>query len=322
MFEEILYGWLAFRLGLSIALGVRTANRLRRDETSRTAFAWVVRLHVICAGVTWILEAMVRAANIPAGGLVAVGVFPMLLMYTVWVPFVDGLGFAAVTAIVAVVLVRRRLVRYRDEMLLGEPEQRLRAAQACEFLGWLARQAVPELVQATSDPEAELRYRAVRALGAIRPDETDTVDALRRCLTDRDGRVRIAAGCALARLKAADNAIVLPGVLAALQSEDDDLRELGVRAASVMKQDAAPAAELLAAMTEHWKLAAAAFEALRAIGPAAQPALNKLLTHPKKTVRQSASIALSQIPPEDAIDEPYSLRRLRGIRPALPRAGD
>src|SRR4051812_7332614 len=105
VFEEILYGWLAFRLALSVALGVRTANRLRRDETSRRAFAWVAHLHLIGCGITWVLEATVRAANLGVGAAAAVIAIPVLLLYTIWVPFVDGLGFAAVTAIVAIVLV-------------------------------------------------------------------------------------------------------------------------------------------------------------------------------------------------------------------------
>jgi HEAT repeat protein len=248
----------------------------------------------------------------------AIGAFPVVLLYTVWVPIVDGLGFAAVTAIVAVLLVRRRLTEYRDQMLLGEPEQKVRAAQACEFLGCLGREAVPELIQATVDSDSDLRYRAVRALGIVKPREAEAVDAIRRCLTDRDGRVRIAAGCALGRLKIEESGIVLPSILAALQSDDDDLREIGVRAAITLRFDAAPAVEPIAALADYWKFSGVAFEALRSIGPAARPALTRLQHHPKQSIRRSATIALSQISPDAGpTGQP---QRIRGVlRPAVPR---
>jgi HEAT repeat protein len=239
-------------------------------------------------------------------------------LYTVWVPIVDGLGFAAVTAIVGICLVHSWLTEYRDQMLLGEPEQKLRAAQAWEFLGSLAREAVPELNQATVDTDADLRYRAVRALGAVKPSDADPIDAIRRCLTDRDGRVRIAAGCALARLQVEESDIVLPAILAALQSNDDDVRELGVRAAVTLRHDAAPAVDPIAALADHWKFSAAAIEALRLIGPAARPALTRLQHHPKQSIRRSATIALSQISPDAGrAGQP---QRIRGVlRPAVPR---
>src|SRR2546423_1541385 len=83
----------------------------------------------------------------------------------------------------------------------GGAGPRVRAARACEFLGWLARPAVPELLEAAAGPDADLRFRVARALGRVNPrDPAAALDALRRGLADPDDRVARAAACALAWL--------------------------------------------------------------------------------------------------------------------------
>jgi HEAT repeats len=297
MFVDVLYAWLVVRLAVSLGLGARAANRLRHDESSRRAFAWVGRLHVIGAGVTWLLEALVRVEERPIAGLLPkLLALPIMLLWTCWVPVTDAFAFGAVTALIAVLLVRRRLARYRDELILGEPEQRVRAAQACEFLGRLAEPALPELVEVTSDPDPELRYRAVRAIGAVRPRDPATVsDTLRRALRDSDPRVRMAAGCSLTTLGAADPAAVLPEVAAALRSGDEDLQAVAVKAAEALSFNAVPLVELLAGLAGHWKLGQAAIQALRTIGEPAIPVLTKLSEDADPTVQQAAIGALGHI---------------------------
>ena len=297
MFLELLYTWLVVRLGVSLALGARAANRLRHDETSRRAFAWVGRLHVIGAGVTWLLEALVRVEDRAIAGLLPkLLALPIMLLWTCWVPGVDALAFGAVTAVAAILLVRRRLARYRDELILGEPEQRVRAAQACEFLGRLAEPALAELVEVTSDPDTELRYRAVRAIGAVRPrDPAAVADTLRRALRDSDQRVRMAAGCALTTLGAADPSAVLPEIEAALRSADEDLQALGVRATEALGVDAVPLVDLLAGLAGHWKLGQRAIQALRTIGEPAIPVLTRLSEHADPAIQQAAIGALGHI---------------------------
>jgi hypothetical protein len=296
MFVDLLYGWLGVRLALSIVFGVRAANRLRHDETSRRAFAWMGRFHLAGAAVTWVLEALVRVDARPlAGPLAQVLVFPLMLLYTCWVPVVDALGFMAVSALVAVLLVRRRLARYRDELILGEPEQRVQAARACEFLGRLAAPAMPELLEVAADPDPELRFRAVRAVGAIRPADPEATDRVRRALTDTDPKVRAAAGCTLAMLGAGDHPAVVPGVIAALKADEDDMREAGVRAAWKLEAAAAPAIDPLVSLAEHWKLGRMAIEALAVIGEPAAPALTRLRSHPDPKVQEAALGALNRI---------------------------
>src|SRR5262245_48257814 len=185
MLVDLLYAWLAVRLVLSIAFGVRAANRLRYDETSEQAFSRMGCFHGGGAAVTWVLEALIRWFNLPpAGPVVQLVVFPLMLLYTFWVPLLDGLGFMAISGLVAFLLVRWRLVRYRDELLLGEPEQRIRAARACEFLGTWARTAVPELLEASTDTDTELRAHAARALGRIQIRPSEVLESLNRLLAD------------------------------------------------------------------------------------------------------------------------------------------
>jgi HEAT repeat protein len=256
----------------------------------------MMRLHLLLGAVTWTLEAAIRMANAPPGPAAQAGTFPLMLAYTVWVPFVDCLAFAGVSMAVAILLVRQRLDRYLEELARGEPDQRMRAARACEFLGRTARRAVPELLVAAADPDAELRYAVLRALGSICPVDPAEAEPVHRALTDRDDRVRTAAACVLAIHGLADGSAVLAGVTTALASNDDDMKAMGVRAATNIGPAAAAAVEPLGALAaEHWRLSNAAIVALKAIGPAAEPTLRKLSVHKDPVIRGGASGALSCI---------------------------
>jgi hypothetical protein len=297
MLETALDAWLVVRLLISIALGVRTANRLRHDETSRRAVRQMGTLHVAAACVTWALEALIREQNLPPAGPVGgVLLFPFMLLVTTWVPLVDTVVFFLISAVISIVLVRRRLGRYREELLLGEPEQRARAADACSFLSWLARRALPELLQVAGDPDADLRFRTARALGRVgRHNLTDTKVALRQVLTDREERVRLMAACALAMLGETDPPVV-DGVLAALSAEDEDLRGEAFRAVSKLGPAAGDlGAERVLALVDHWKYTWAVPSTLSMIGPPAVPALVVLLVHPKARFRSTVAGALGRL---------------------------
>jgi len=298
MLENLLYGWLVVRLLLSIALGVRAANRLRYDAATRAELHRMVGFHMVAAGVTWFLEALIREQNLPANGgpVLRVFVFPMLLIWTVWVPLVDTAGFFVVSAAVAAGLARSRLGRYRQELLLGEPAQRVRAARACEFLGKLARPAVPELVDVMTDPDRELRYRAARALGRVEaPEPGGSIAALRRALADPDERVALAAGCALALRKESDPPVVA-GVVAALADPDDEMRGEGLRAVRVLGPAAgADAPERVLALVDHWKFGTMVPLTLGKIGPESVPALAVLLTHRSPQIRSAAATQLGKL---------------------------
>jgi hypothetical protein len=298
MLENLLYGWLVVRLLLSVVLGVRTANRLRHDAATQAELHRMVGFHIVAAGVTWFLEALIRENNMPVNGapVVRAFVFPMVLIWTVWVPFVDTAGFFLVSVAVAAGLARARLGRYREELLLGEPGQRVRAARACEFLAQLARPAVPELVDVMTDPDPDLRYRAARALGRVEPREpTAAVEALRRALFDRDERVVLAAACALAQLKES-SAPVVAGAVAALAAADDEVRGEGLRAVRVLGPAAGTdAPERILALVDHWKFGSMVPLTLGKIGPEAVPALAVLLAHRSSQIRSAAATQLGKL---------------------------
>jgi HEAT repeat protein len=301
MLETALDIWLVIRLLISAVLGVRTANRLRHDETSQRAVRQMGALHLVAACVTWVLEAFIRDQNLPAvaGPVAGIILFPFMLITTVWVPIVDAVVFFLISAVISVLLVRRRLTRYREELLLGEPYQRARAADACSFLGRLGRPALPELMHVAGDPDAELRFRTARALGRVNPrDRAEPVACLRQSLVDSEKRVRLMAACALAMLGEADPPVV-DGVLTALAMPDEeDLRGEGYRAIPKLGPAAGElGAERLLALTDHWKYTWGAATMLSHIGAPAVPALVVLLSHPKIRVRSAAAASLGRIGP-------------------------
>jgi HEAT repeat protein len=253
--------------------------------------------HVVASCVTWVLEALIRVQNLPpAGAAVGAVAFPFMLLSCVWVPIVDALAFFLISAVIGVLLVRRRLGRYRDELLLGEPEQRARAADACSFLHLLGRPALPELLHVIADPDPELRFRTARALGRISPrDPAHAKACLRNALADREERVRLMAACALAMLKETDPPIV-DGVLAALVVEDEYLRGEAFRAIPKLGDAAGElGAERVLSLADHWKYTWSVPATLSRIGKPAVPALVVLLSHEKTRIRSAAAGALGQI---------------------------
>lgn len=314
MLENLLYGWLVVRLGLSVVLGVRTANRLRADAATQAELHQMIGFHLIAAGVTWFLEGLIRVGNMPVNGppVMQVVIFPFVLLSTIWVPLVDTVGFFLVSTVVAAVLVRARLARYREEMILGEPGQRVRAARACAFLGPLARPAVPELLEALTDPDPVLRFRAARAFGRVVPhDPSATIEALRRALADRDERVYLAAACALALLKQT-NPPVVAGAVGALAIEDDEIRGEGLRAVRTLGPVAgADAAERVLALVNHWKFGAQVPQVLGMIGREAVPALVVLLNHPATPIRTGAITQLGKLGPGAVVAIPDLQARSR-----------
>jgi HEAT repeat protein len=74
---------------------------------------------------------------------------------------------------------------------------RCSAARALAAMGPKAKEAVPALVQALSDPEPLVRDAAAAALGSIGAAATEAVPALIEALEDWNGFVRQAAAKAL-----------------------------------------------------------------------------------------------------------------------------
>jgi HEAT repeat protein len=74
-------------------------------------------------------------------------------------------------------------------VLLGDPDTRTRVVVSTS-LKRIGRPAVPALIAALRNPDAELRARAATLLSKIAPDDDDVTTALRHASGDRDAEVR------------------------------------------------------------------------------------------------------------------------------------
>ena len=84
----------------------------------------------------------------------------------------------------------------REELHNSNPAMRYEAARACGELE--AKAAVPDLVKLVSDPDREVQFAAVGALGQIGGEKAKRV--LERCAQSADEAMRVAAEDALAEL--------------------------------------------------------------------------------------------------------------------------
>src|SRR5262245_3889386 len=84
----------------------------------------------------------------------------------------------------------------------GSAADRRAAADALADMGSAAQDAVPQLITALAADDAELQWRAARALGII--GDANANGALRKATTDSDAIVRAQAIFALGRMKADD----------------------------------------------------------------------------------------------------------------------
>jgi HEAT repeat protein len=234
------------------------------------------------------------------------------------------------------------------------------AADALADLGAAGRSAVPQLLAALESKDAELRWRAARALGMV--GDPKSLDALRKHAADADAGVRAQSIFALGRFRADDQAS-LTAVIARLTDPEPAVRRATVTALRMIKadrskviplvvkvlEDADPSVvlpalhalaeggpEVVPALTEALENKEARYWAcvvLSAMGPAAKgaaPALAKAATDERPEVRSQALLALAEIGPEaksagpaaaKALDDPFlSVRYAAAF--ALGRIGD
>jgi len=92
-------------------------------------------------------------------------------------------------------------------------------------------------------------------------------------------------------------AAAVPGLTAALEDPDPEIRRLACYALSQIRRPAAPAAAHLAHLLSDadLQLMASAAHALTTIGPAAIPHFIQALDHPEPRVREKAAFSLSQL---------------------------
>jgi HEAT repeat protein len=191
-----------------------------------------------------------------------------------------------------------RLLRVLRSRRVGQ-SVRAAAARAWREIGDAA--AVPGLLAALGDADANMREAAAEALGEI---GAPAVPGLLAALRDESWQVREAAAKALEQI----GAPAVPGLLAALRDESWQVREA---AAKALEQIGAPAVPgLLAALRdESWQVREAAAKALEQIGAPAVPGLLAALRDADWNARRAAAEALGEI--GDAAAVPGLLAALR-----------
>jgi HEAT repeat protein len=168
----------------------------------------------------------------------------------------------------------------------GDPDVRGRRA-AIDVLETLGRPAAPAalaLLAALADHDRFVRWAAARALGKIRPANTEVViPALARLLKDGDLDLGLAAVNALRAYGPAARP-ALPALSAAARAHEPEMRLAVMRALeSVGGDDAAALAVLSAALTDpDGRVRQAAGQVLETIGPSRREAADALLRPSQK----------------------------------------
>ncbi len=213
----------------------------------------------------------------------------------------------------------------------GDEPVRLAAAWALEMIGPGASGAAEGLVHSLrGDVSPGVRVAAARALGELRAGGPPAVPALFEALDDPSEAVRHAAAHALHRQKLTPGDV--PGLVAALQSDDVYVRGFAAWRLGNFREEAREAVPALAAVLEQPDTHVVVSAALARIGPAATeaiPALVSALSSPEGGRRWRAARTLGRIGPGaadavpalvTALGDPNEGVRLRAAQ-ALGRIG-
>jgi hypothetical protein len=189
--------------------------------------------------------------------------------------------------------------KYREQLLHGDEQMRLGAANRLIAVGVSARAARPELLGLFSDKSNEMRAAAVHAVLVGIPDPPDddaeVQKAARAGLGDSSLQVRVFAAAILADY-AAPAADVLPVLCAGVESEDVSVNSAACTALGRLGPAATPAIPAL----RDWVLKEksphkAALDALVKLGEPAIPALIELLDRGDNTDKWMAARALGDL---------------------------
>jgi hypothetical protein len=198
-------------------------------------------------------------------------------------------------------LMSLRMSQYRDQLLNGEVERRLAAAERLAALGAYAYPARPELFTSFKDESADVRSAAARAIWLSAPnppseDDTETPKAARALLVDPDVRVRVYAAAILIPFKAATPAEMLPALCDALSLADDQVLAAATNVLAQLGPAAEPAvASLRDAVLVRAKPYLMAIDTLGKIGAPAVPALVEILSHGDVTCKWQTANTLGSM---------------------------
>lgn len=198
------------------------------------------------------------------------------------------------------------------------PADRLRAAKDLARLGWLAREALPALVDSLEDEDGKVREVCAQAIGNMGPDVLPTLASM---LTHHDKYVRRNAVWAMGKLGPLARP-VLADLCAGLKNSDP---RTASGAAQALGNIGADAAEAVPALAEAMRgtnivLCRLAAKALSQIGA---PSLSTLITHLQHSdpfVRGESAMAIGWMGPLARSAVPFLMELVRGPRWSPPRS--
>jgi HEAT repeat protein len=208
-----------------------------------------------------------------------------------------------------------------------DAQLRWRAARALGLIG--SPQALDGLRKRAADDDAVVRAQAVHAIGRLKAEDQASLAAVVARLTDSDAMVRRAAMAALLNIKA-DRARVIPLVVKALEDADP---AVVMPALHTLAEGGAAVVPALSTALEHKEARYWACLVLSEIGPAAKdavPSLVKVVADERPEVRLNALVALAEIGPDAKAATPAAIKALDdsetsvryGAAFALGRFGD
>jgi HEAT repeat protein len=197
------------------------------------------------------------------------------------------------------------------------PGDRLRAARDLARLGWLAREAVPALIESLDDEDGKVREACAQAIGNMGADVLPTLAGM---LTHHDKYVRRNAVWAIGKLGPLARP-VLADLCAGLKNADP---RTASGAAQALGNIGADAAEAVPALAEAMRgtnivLCRLAAKALSQIGA---PALSTLITHLQHSdpfVRGESAMAIGWMGPLARSAVPFLTELVRAQRPSSTR---
>ncbi|MCI0704708.1 MAG: HEAT repeat domain-containing protein [Planctomycetia bacterium] len=248
---------------------------------------------VMAVGLVSVMGGPPRGVRLLAYCGVAFGGFILGLIFDL---FLDTRMFQ-----LAVWLTSLRLARYREMLSAPGGDSRLHAATRLSTIGTYARPAFPELFEALKDDSPEVRVAVSLAiLNAIGdpppPDDTETVPAVRKSLSDPALGVRVNVATILIRFQAVSTSDALPILREGVSSKEDTVACTASYALGELGEAAEPALpELRQALFRGEPVSGVAVDALGKIGPVAIPALIEAVELGNDMVKWSAIEALAEM---------------------------
>lgn len=164
-------------------------------------------------------------------------------------------------------------------------------------------QSIPALGKVLSDKFPFIQFSAIEALGKFGPDAKSAVPLLKKSLADKEPLISVSAAKAIVQIEWGNDAIagqVIPTLITGLKNERSDISTEAIQGLAMLGPLAVtPVQELVTAQPTTASLNAC--DVLMSIGPAATPALPKLVAASKSAdskVKWHAMNAIGSIGPD------------------------